>query len=389
MPDHYSPREMLAKLVGFPTVSNVSNLDLIGFVKAYLAGHGVDSHLVYDSTGEKANLYAVVGPNVEGGVVLSGHTDVVPVIGQAWDSDPFAVVEKDGRLFGRGTCDMKGFVALALALVPDMLKADLKRPVHIALSYDEEVGCLGAPFMISEMVAKLPRAAAVIVGEPSMMQVVTGHKGSIGFKTHVHGFEIHSSLMHQGVSAVMTAARLIEWLRQAFEAQKATRPNTLDAVFDPPFTTFHVGKIQGGTASNITAKDCSFTCDIRCPASQDPMGWFEKYVDFVREVEAEIQAIRPAARIEVSMPEEPNPALRPEENGAAEALARRLTGDNGMHVVSYGTEAGQFQRENYSVVVCGPGSIDQAHQPNEYISIEQFEAGEAFLRRLIKTLTEE
>ena len=388
MADHYTPREMLEKLVGFPTVSSVSNLPLIDFVEDYLAGHGVESHRVYDSTGQKANLYAVVGPNVEGGVVLSGHTDVVPVVGQAWDTDPFTVTEKDGRLYGRGTCDMKGFDALGLALVPDMLAAGLKRPVQIALSYDEEVGCLGAPFMIDEMVAKLPRAAAVIVGEPSMMKVVTGHKGAIGFKTHVHGFEIHSSLMHQGVSAMMVAARLVNWLRETFEAEQAKTPNAIDAVFEPPFTTFHVGKINGGTANNITAKDCTFFCDIRSPASQDPMAWFEKYMEFVRKVEAEMQAIVPETSIEVTPPSEPNPALKPEDDGAAEVLARRITGDNGTHVVSYGTEAGQFQREGYSVVVCGPGNIDQAHQPNEFISIEQFEAGEAFMRRLIETLKE-
>jgi len=387
MPDFYTPREMLEKLVGFPTVSAGSNLGLIEFVKDYLAGHGVKAHLVYDETGEKANLYAMVGPKVAGGVVLSGHTDVVPVKGQDWRTDPFRVVEADGRLYGRGTCDMKGFNALVLALVPDMLKAGLKRPIQIALSYDEEVGCIGAPFMIDEMLVKLPRAAAVIVGEPSMMQVVSGHKGSIGFLTRVQGFEVHSSLMHTGVSAVMVAARLVEWLRLRFEENRQASPNPVDAVFEPPFTTLHVGVIKGGTATNITALDCSFSCDIRCPASQDPMDWYKRYLAFVAEVEAEVKAIRPEAKITVT-PRDENPALKPETNGVAEALARRLTGDNGRHVVSYGTEAGQFQREGYSVVVCGPGSIDQAHQPNEYISIAQFAAGEAFLRRLIETLKE-
>ncbi|MCF6273969.1 MAG: acetylornithine deacetylase [Rhodobacteraceae bacterium] len=387
MPDHYTPREMLEKLVAFPTVSDVSNLPLIDFVEDYLAGHGIKGRRVYDETGEKANFYAVIGPNVEGGVVLSGHTDVVPVVGQSWESDPFAVTEKGGKLYGRGTCDMKGFGALALALVPDMLKADLKRPIQIALSYDEEVGCLGAPYMISDMVAELPRASAVIVGEPSMMQVVSGHKGAIGFMTHVRGFEIHSSLMHQGVSAVMVAARLVEWLRLRFEENMKATPNAVDAMFEPPFTTLHVGVIKGGSATNITALDASFSCDIRCPASQDPLDWFARYQTFAKEVEAEMQAVQPTAKITI-IPRDVNPALKPEENGAAEALARRLTGDNGSHVVSYGTEAGQFQREGYSVVVCGPGSIDQAHQPNEFITIEQFEAGEAFLRRLIETLKE-
>ncbi len=387
MPDFYTPRQMLEKLVSFPTVSDVSNLELINFVEEYLSGHGVKSQRVYDETGEKANLYAVIGPNVEGGVVLSGHTDVVPVKGQAWVTDPFKVTEKDGKLYGRGTCDMKGFDALALALVPEMLKANLKRPIQIALSYDEEVGCLGAPFMISDMVKKLPHAAAVIVGEPSMMQVVSGHKGAIGFMTHVKGFEIHSSLMHQGVSAVMTAARLVEWLRLRFEENLAATPNDIDAMFEPPFTTLHAGIIKGGSATNITALDCEFSCDIRCPASQDPLEWFARYKAFVDEVEAEIQAIRPEASITV-IARDVNPALKPETEGAAETLARQLTGDNGSHVVSYGTEAGQFQREGYSVVVCGPGSIDQAHQPNEFITIEQFEAGEAFIRRLIDTLKE-
>ncbi len=387
MPDIYTPREMLEKLVSFPTVSDVSNLELIDFVEDYLAGHGVKSQRVYDDTGQKANLYAVVGPNVEGGVVLSGHTDVVPVKGQAWDTEPFTVTEKDGKLYGRGTCDMKGFNALGLALVPDMLAADLKRPIQFALSYDEEVGCLGAPFMIAEMAQKLPRASAVIVGEPSMMQVVSGHKGAVGFMTQIKGFEIHSSLMHQGVSAVMTAARLVEWLRLRFEENMAATPNDIDAMFEPPFTTLHVGVIKGGSATNITALDCEFSCDIRCPASQDPMDWYQRYMEFVKEVEAEIQAIRPEASITVT-PRDVNPALKPETEGAAEALARRITGDNGNHVVSYGTEAGQFQREGYSAVICGPGSIDQAHQPNEFISIEQYKAGEAFLRRLIETLKE-
>ncbi len=383
----YSAYKMLEKLIGFPTVSSESNLQLIDFVAEYLAGHGIESYRVYDSTGLKANLYAQIGPNVEGGVVLSGHTDVVPVTGQEWETDPFVVTEKDGKYFGRGTCDMKGFQAIFLSLVPEMLAADLKRPIQIALSYDEEIGCVGAPFMISEMVKNFPKASAVIVGEPSMMKVVTGHKGSSGFRTHVHGFEIHSSLMHQGISAVMVAARLIDWLRQQFEQAQATTPNAVDAMFEPPFTTLHVGVIKGGSATNITAKDCSFSCDIRCPASQDPADWYNKYMAFVAEVEAEMQAIIPETYIEV-VPRDINPPLMPEDHGAAELLARQITGDNGQHVVSYGTEAGQFQREGYSTVVCGPGSIEQAHQPNEFITIGQFNAGEDFIRKIIKKLGE-
>ncbi len=386
MPETYTAQEMLAKLVAFDSVSAKSNLPVIEFIRDYLAGWGIESTLVPDETGRKANLYAQIGPDVAGGVVLSGHTDVVPVTGQAWDNDPFVLTEKDGKLYGRGSCDMKGFLAIALSLVPEMVAAGLKYPIQFAFSYDEEVGCIGAPFMIAEMVEKLPRARAVIVGEPSMMQVVTGHKGASGFTVHVHGFEIHSSLMHEGVSATMTAARLVEWLRQRFEEEKAKTPDPLDAIFEPPFTTFHVGILKGGTASNITAKDAFFTVDIRCPPSQDPQYWQDRFTEYAAEVEAEIQAIRPEASIRV-VPRSINPPLKPESDGAAEVFARQITGDNATHVVSYGTEAGQFQREGYSVVVCGPGDIAQAHQPNEFIEVSQLGAGVTFIRNVIERLS--
>ncbi|MEO0359539.1 MAG: acetylornithine deacetylase [Pseudomonadota bacterium] len=379
----YSPREMLARLVGFPTVSRDSNLPLIDFVEDYLTAHGVRCRRVYDDEGGKANLYALVGPEAPGGVILSGHTDVVPVDGQDWATDPFELVEKDGNLHGRGTCDMKGFQALALALVPEMLAAGLKRPIQIAMSYDEEVGCLGAPRMIAEMRETMPPADAVIVGEPSMMKVVTGHKGSVGLTTRVRGFEVHSSLMHEGVSAVMTAGRLISWLHD--RTQENIRGADPASPYHPPFTTLHVGKVQGGTAHNITAKDCEFSTDIRVCPPERPEDWYERYRAHAAEVEREIRAIRPEARIDVER-RMMNPPCRPEEGGAAEALARALTGDNSDNVVSYGTEAGQFQESGYSTCICGPGSIEQAHQPNEYISVAQFEAGEAFMRRLIDRL---
>ncbi|MBY8976458.1 acetylornithine deacetylase [Rhodobacteraceae bacterium NNCM2] len=391
MGTHYTPREMLDKLVSFPTVSNVSNLDLIHFVQDYLAGHGIESHLTPDETGEKANLHALVGPAEAGGVVLSGHTDVVPVEGQAWTTDPWVVTERDGKLYGRGTCDMKGFNALALALVPEMLAAGMKRPIHIALSYDEEVGCLGAPHMIERIGREMPPASAVIVGEPSLMQVVTAHKGSIGFFTDVHGFEVHSSLCHTGVSAVMVAARLIDWHRQQqaanVAASKALPPDHPSRSFEPPFTTCHVGMVNGGTASNITAKHCRFTTDIRFVPGESVEMWKDRYKSFAAEVEAEMKAIHPDARIVVTE-RLANPGCRqePAESAAAEQLCRRLTGDNGSHVVSYGTEAGQFQDGGFSTCICGPGSIEQAHQPNEFISIAQFEAGEAFMRRVIGEL---
>ncbi|MEL6600141.1 MAG: acetylornithine deacetylase [Pseudomonadota bacterium] len=383
MPQTFTPREMLARLVAFPTVSRDSNLPLIDFVESYLAEHGIASTRLPDETGEKASLYATVGPATAGGTILSGHTDVVPVDGQAWMTDPWTLTEREGRLYGRGTCDMKGFCATALALVPQMLSADLKRPVQIALSYDEEVGCLGAPPMIAHMRAHTPPAATAIIGEPTMMQVVNGHKGIWGLMTHVEGFEVHSSLVHTGVSAVMTAARLIGWLDGQMAANKAAWINHPERIaYDPPYTTLHVGRIEGGTAHNITARRCAFSTDIRVIPGEDLDMWFDRYIAEVKRVEAEIRAVRPEASITVDVISR-TPGCQPEQDGAAETLARQMTGDNGQHKVAYATEAGQFQEGGYSAVICGPGSIEQAHQPNEYITVDQLDAGEAFLRRVI------
>jgi acetylornithine deacetylase len=390
MGEHFTAREMLAKLVGFPTVSRDSNLELVEFVRGYLAGHGVESRIVPSQDGRKANLFALIGPNLPGGVVLSGHTDVVPVDGQAWSTDPFTVVERNGKLYGRGTCDMKGFNALGLALVPEMLKAGLKRPIQIALSYDEEVGHQGVPSLIEAMTGTLPPAAAVFVGEPTSMQVVTQHKGGLSLTTRLRGFEVHSSLVHTGVSAVMNAARLIIWHAELM-AENRLAAGTLGAgapgnLFDPPYTTLHNGMIQGGTASNITAKDCWFTSDIRFLPGESGDGWLARYRAECARVAADMRAIRPEAGIEIDVRLNA-PGCQKEADGAAETLARRLTGDNGEHAVSYGTEAGHFQRQGgYSTCVIGPGSIAQAHQPDEYIAASQLEAGEAFIRRLIASL---
>ncbi len=385
MAQKLSAREILEHLVAFPTVSRESNLAIVDWIEEYLAGFGVKAHRVYNEDGTKANLYANIGPEVEGGVILSGHTDVVPVDGQDWDTDPFTLVEKDGRLYGRGTCDMKGFDALALAAVPLALERGLKRPLQIALSYDEEVGCLGAPSMIEEMAERLPRAAAAIIGEPSMMQVVTGHKGAQSVRTHLRGFEVHSSQIHRGVSAVMEAAKLIDWANRVNAENAAATPGPVAAMFDPPHTTFHVGTVQGGTANNITARDCRFTLTFRVVPGEDADAWRQRYLDKVREVEAGMRAVEPSTFIETES-SFGVPGLAPEEDGVAEALARRLTGDNGEHVVSYGTEAGQFQRAGYSAVICGPGNIDQAHQANEYLEVSQLEAGWAFMERLVESL---
>ncbi len=379
-------RQVLEKLVSMPTVSRDSNLDLVDFVDSYLLDLGVRSVRVPDATGSKAALYAHIGPDAPGGVVLSGHTDVVPVEGQDWSSDPFCLTERDGRLFGRGTCDMKGFDALALAAVPMALARGLKRPLQIALSYDEEVGCLGAPPMIAHMVASgMPRAETVIVGEPTMMKVVTGHKGGRGYDLHLRGHEVHSSIMHEGVSAIMWGARLIDWANGCNARNAAARPGPLAAQFVPPYTTLHVGRISGGTAHNITARDCRFGMDFRVVPGESAADWEAALAGQVAGLQRQMQAIHPDARIDMHAYFD-LPALVPEAEGPAERLARQLTGDNGAHVVSYGTEAGQFQQAGYSVVVCGPGDIAQAHQADEFLSLQQLDAGEQFMRRLVDWL---
>lgn len=379
-----TPKEMLARLVSFNTESQRSNLELIHFCRDYLASLGVESTLAFNAEGDKANLYATIGPKVEGGVILSGHTDVVPVAGQDWSSDPWTLTERDGKLFGRGTCDMKGFDAIALALVPEMLAAPLKRPVHIALSYDEEVGCQGARVMIAAMAKEGLKPSAVVVGEPSMMQVVTGHKGGLRMKTTVRGHAVHSSRVDVGVPAVMIAGRLIDWHNQVMAENKArTAPGN---GFEPPYTTLHVGVVNGGTAVNITAEHCMFTHEVRCIPGESFETYEQRYRAEVVALEAQMQAIAPETGIDFVVTSD-TPAMGPEENGAAEELCRRLTGDNGRHVVAYGTEGGLFQRAGWSTVVCGPGDIAQAHQPDEFITVAQLAAGTQFVRKLIAELS--
>src|SRR5215212_1082443 len=314
-----SPREMLARLVAFPSVSTSSNLDIIDFCREWLQGHGVDIRLVMSPEGDKANLYATLGPRIEGGIVLSGHTDVVPVEGQAWTSDPWTLTERDGRLYGRGSTDMKGFDALVLALVPEMVKAPLKRPIHIALSYDEELACRGAPFMVREMVETVPKPAAVIVGEPTRHAVVTGHKASVQLRTVVTGRAVHSSRIDQSVSAVTIAARLIAWLDDAMEENR--RRADPSNGFEPPYTTLHCGMVQGGTAGNIVAASAWFYTDIRAIPTETPWDYVERFRAYARDVlEPRMKATAPEAGIAIELVSE-IPGLRPEADGGAEQLA--------------------------------------------------------------------
>lgn len=377
----YTPLELIAKLVSFATVSRDSNLELVEFVRAYLDEHEIESRLVPSDDGAKANLYATIGPMVEGGVVISGHTDVVPVDGQRWDTDPFEVVQKNGRLYGRGTADMKSYYAVALALVPEMLQSKLQRPIHLALSYDEEVGCLGAPRMIEQIASELPKPRAVLIGEPTSMRVVNAHKSLVGLETVVTGHEAHSSQTHRGVSAVMTAARLITFLEDMARDNAARSPSSMP--FEPPFSTIHVGTVQGGTATNIISRECRFSWDVRCIPEDDPQVFLDRFAEFCRdEILPDMRAIAPDADI-VTRIWARAPALEPEPDGEAETIAKQLTGYNATDVVAYLAEAGQFQKAGFSTVLCGPGSIDQAHQPNEYIEISQVEECVAFFHRLI------
>jgi acetylornithine deacetylase len=379
-----TPLEMLARLVSFDTVSARSNLPLIDFVEEYLKGWNVPYVRVPNAAGDKAAIYATIGPEVDGGVVLSGHTDVVPVTGQAWTGDPFALRVENGRIYGRGAVDMKGFDALALALVPEFQAAKLKTPIHIMLSYDEETTCLGVVDTIRRLGHSLPRPGAVIVGEPTELQVVDAHKSVVTFNTVVRGFEAHSSKPALGASAVMAAADLVSALNTiADEMMERGDPS---GRFDPPYTTVHVGTIHGGTARNILAKECAFNWEFRGLPSLDP----EEIPNRFRAISDMVAAKRlnrfgDYGRIETNL-EVSVPMLGPEPGSPAETLAKRVAGRNRTESVPYGTEAGHFQAAGIPTVVCGPGSINQAHQPDEYITVEQFEAGAGFLRRLAASL---
>lgn len=373
--------DLLDRLVAFDTTSRLSNLALIEWVEAYLDGHGITHRRVPNPEGTKSNLIATIGPQVEGGVVLSGHTDVVPVDGQPWSSDPFKVVERAGRLYGRGTCDMKGFLALALAAVPDLAAAGPKSPVHLAFSYDEEVGCLGAPDMIRVIGTELPRPSLVVVGEPTNMEAVSGHKGIATFKVTVNGHEAHSSQTQLGVSANMAAIRLMGSLVAL--AEKLEREADPASPFTPKHATLTIGQVNGGTAVNILARECVFIFDLRCPPGLDPMAILAPFYAEAAALDAELKARFPDAGVRVEN-RTLTPPLAPEADGAAEAFARRLAGDNGpARVVAFAAEAGQFQQAGFSTVICGPGSIDQAHQPDEYVELSQMQRGAAFMARLV------
>jgi acetylornithine deacetylase len=376
--------EILERLVAFDTTSRRSNLELIAYAEDVLLDCGADFRRIANGDGTKANLIARIGPAQDGGVLLSGHTDVVPVDGQAWTSDPFVLARRDDRLFGRGAADMKAFLALALAAAPELAAAGLKRPVQLAFTYDEEIGCLGSPSLIHELAQSGPRPEAVIVGEPTSMQAVSGHKGIATFKVTVTGHEAHSSLTHLGVSAVMEAIPLMARLKQLAEALE--RDADPASPFTPRGASLTIGQLRGGTAVNILARECVFLFDLRAPPATDARAVLAPFFEAAAALDVRLKARWPDAGVVVEA-RSSTPGMAPEADGAAERLSRRLAGDNGpARVVSYAAEAGQFQEAGYSTVICGPGSIEQAHQPDEYIEVSQLERGAAFMARLAQAL---
>jgi len=375
--------EMLRRLVAFDTTSRNSNLALIDYVQGYLKSHGVESKLVPNEDGKKANLFATVGPNVKDGVVLSGHTDVVPVDGQPWVTDPWTLTLKDDKYYGRGTCDMKAFYAIALARLPMMLKAGLKKPIHFALSYDEEIGCLGAHSLAAAMATEVPKPRAIIIGEPTMMTVVHAHKASVSFVTKFTGFEAHSSMTHLGVSAIHFAGEFIHYLNTVQDELEAAAPK--DSEFVPAAATFNVGTIVGGTAGNILARECEVLWGYRELPTRPIEALGERAKAWLEtELLPKMKAKHPAAAIDTVL-RAATPGFSPEGNDEAKTLAGSWSGSNAVGSVVYGTEAGIFRRTlGVPTVVCGPGDIAQAHQPNEFILASQIDACEGFMDRMVE-----
>lgn len=381
----FTPRQMIDRLVAFDTTSRNSNLELIHFIRDYLEAYGIKAELIFNSEKTKANLFATLGPDVSGGIILSGHTDVVPVDGQNWATDPFTVTEKAARLYGRGTADMKSFSAIALALVPDFQAMDLKRPIHFALSYDEEVGCVGCIDMVDHIARAKARPGLVIVGEPTSMRVINAHKGIQAMHTTVTGLEAHSSRQHEGVSAIMMAGKLIHFIGMLFDEMKEVGDPT--GRFEPPYTSMQVGEVSGGTAINIIPRTCTFAWEYRCLPTQDEDELLNRFNAFAMTLEVEMKKMSPECGIQTTRIANA-PGLAVETDSPAEHLALTLLERNETEAVAYGTEAGLFQKAGFPTVVCGPGDIAQAHIADEFVDLSQLVACEAFLRKVAISLTD-
>ncbi len=377
---HQKCMDLLGQLVAFDTTSAHSNLELISYLQKYLDELGISHRLTYNEERNKANLWATIGPDIPGGIVLSGHTDVVPVAGQDWSSDPFTLERRGDRLFGRGTCDMKGFVACAVAHADDFKQRELAVPIHFAFSYDEEVGCIGVLGLIKDVVANLPLPRAVIVGEPTSMKIIGGNKGGRSYITTVTGVDGHSSLPDLGANAILAANRIISKLVAIQDRLKQQADP--DNGFVPPYTTLDLGLINGGTASNIIPAKCEFHWGFRGLPFEDMDAIEVEVLSTIRdEIEPDLKSVSAKAGITTRVKSDV-PALKPDEEGAAEQLVRHLSQLNESGRVSYGTEAGHFQNAGIPGVIFGPGSIEQAHLPDEYIDVEQMKACSDFLTRL-------
>ncbi len=380
MPQNPRSLEMLRRLVAFDTPSRNSNLQLIDFARDHLDRNGIKSELVPDATGMKANLYATIGPEDKPGFCLSGHSDVVPVDGQDWASDPWDLSERDGRLYGRGTCDMKGFIAIILDQVERFAKARLTTPINLLLSYDEEVGCIGVRGALERIEAMPVKPKGCIIGEPTSMQVANAHKGKKSVRCHVHGLECHSSLAPRGVNAVEYAAELIAYLRAM--GRRFQREGPFEDGYDLRHSTVHTGIIQGGTALNIVPKDCRFDFEFRCLAGIDPEKLFEEVRRFAEEKLAPEMRQNSAEAGFTWEPISGFPGLEMSDDAEMVTLAKALAQANGTIKVAFGTEAGLIQQAGIPAIICGPGSIDQAHKPDEFVEVAQLAAAEAFMDRL-------
>ena len=373
--------DILAKLVSFPVLGGDSNLEIIHWIQNYIESFGLETTLVPNEEKTKASLHCRIGPSVDGGVILSGHTDVVPVKGQAWDSDPFILTKKDGKLFGRGSADMKGFIACCLASLPTLVKADLKKPIYFAFSYDEEIGCLAAPELIEHIQKTYSENAKyAIIGEPSSLEPVIGKKGVCYVLTEVNGSAGHSSGIHKEISAIHESTRLIIWLENKMkELSQATQ----DHRFNPPHSTLHVGQISGGVATNIVADYTRFEWDVRVIPKDDIEAIFNDYFLFCKERELEVRKLFPDFTITNTFVHPPVPALDTKLTDDIVALTQKISGQNSWKTVSYAAEAGQFHEAGYQSIICGPGSIEQAHRANEFTTQEQLDKCVVMLQKLV------
>jgi acetylornithine deacetylase len=387
LPIHGSTWDLIQRLIAFDTTSRGSNLGLIEWVRDWLAAQGVACRLTYDATAQKANLFGTIagaGTPTRAGIVLSGHTDVVPVDGQPWTSDPFTATLRDGRIYGRGAADMKSFIAAALAMTPRFAAAPLRAPVHFALSYDEEIGCLGVRGLLADLAREGIRPGGCIIGEPTSMQPVVAHKGKRAYKCCVRGREAHSALTPQGVNAIEYAAKLVVHVRHLADRMRALE--TRDHRYDVPFTTLQTGIIRGGTAANIVPRDCEMHFEFRYLPGVDPDALEREIQDYARNVlEPEMRRVDPEAGFTFETKAE-IPALDTGDTDGITALAQALAQDRSAAKVAYATEGGLFQRAGIPSIICGPGSIEQAHKPDEYIALEQVAMCEAFMDRLLEEM---